>query len=727
MAVGSGTPYNLHTGNGVTVTFGYTFTLLDAADLVVRVAGVVTTAYTVSGLGSPSGGAVTFTTAPANGASVELLRVIGLTRLTDYQNNGDLLAPTLNADFDRLWMAVQGVDYDNAASVRAPFPEQINELPAAAARAERLLGFDGTGQPVAVVPDAQSAAALATALASAGPGEGTAMIQHAPNYVNAAARFLHLKLGEWVSVTDFGAIGDGVANDTDALNNAFASGARLVVGVAGHTYLVRHTGTVSINGTAYRYCVRVPSGVTADGCGATIKSDDAQNSTPLAMFSSTDCAAVDWVIDCNRSAQTTPGTGEIAAILVYANTRPVVDNIRAIECRQYAGRFLANTGGRYDRLVCTGCDADGWSFGTNGTAGELREFDCHVGSVHAEACTQAYGSGYQGNPVIVTAVRSMFGRISGKDCAGGLKLQDSCEDVTVGQAVFKGMTNGSVNSGLKIQGNSGAGLYPKAVIVGQVVCTNTYGNGLRITSVESCAIGSYFGRSNGGGATATGSDKYDVYVDTTSGTGSKTVQIDAVNVDSPTTVGINTLGTGSVNIDRWMVRGATGTAWLDSMGGGTLHGGPGRVIDVSSTLTYAFRSTGAAAGSVGVIDCNAAHSTTQPRVQIALGNYLLSVGPVRLAGGALEGIVTLTNAATSTTVANGSAWRTYVGGTSDYVHPDIQITPIGASARALGSMYVVVEDGSTGTGFAIKHATAGASDRVRYKIGPMTVWSAPTT
>ena len=32
MAVGSGTPYNLHTGNGVTVTFGYTFTLLDAAE-----------------------------------------------------------------------------------------------------------------------------------------------------------------------------------------------------------------------------------------------------------------------------------------------------------------------------------------------------------------------------------------------------------------------------------------------------------------------------------------------------------------------------------------------------------------------------------------------------------------------------------------------------------------------------------------------------------------------
>ena len=36
-----------------------------------------------------------------------LERVIPTYRLTDYQDNGDLLADTVNKDFDRLWMAIQ--------------------------------------------------------------------------------------------------------------------------------------------------------------------------------------------------------------------------------------------------------------------------------------------------------------------------------------------------------------------------------------------------------------------------------------------------------------------------------------------------------------------------------------------------------------------------------------------------------------------------------------------
>lgn len=36
-----------------------------------------------------------------------LERVVPTYRLTDYQDNGDLLADTVNKDFDRLWMAIQ--------------------------------------------------------------------------------------------------------------------------------------------------------------------------------------------------------------------------------------------------------------------------------------------------------------------------------------------------------------------------------------------------------------------------------------------------------------------------------------------------------------------------------------------------------------------------------------------------------------------------------------------
>ena len=90
MAIGSGVPYNSHTGNGVTRTFAYGFTLLDAGDLTVTVAGAATSAYTISGIGNAGGGSITFAVAPPNGAAVLIRRVIDLGRTSEYHTNADL-------------------------------------------------------------------------------------------------------------------------------------------------------------------------------------------------------------------------------------------------------------------------------------------------------------------------------------------------------------------------------------------------------------------------------------------------------------------------------------------------------------------------------------------------------------------------------------------------------------------------------------------------------------
>lgn len=176
MAVGSGIPYSAHTGNGVSTVFAYGFTLLDADDLVVTIDGVSTSAYTVSGIGVAAGGSVTFSSAPASGAEVLLQRVIQLVREAEYQTNGDLQAETVNGDFDRLWMAVQGVDVVARRTLRAPFPEEVTEIPSATSRALQLLGFDADGEPIAVAPTSGSAADLALSLASPGDTKGDAMI-----------------------------------------------------------------------------------------------------------------------------------------------------------------------------------------------------------------------------------------------------------------------------------------------------------------------------------------------------------------------------------------------------------------------------------------------------------------------------------------------------------------------------------------------------------------------
>ena len=64
-----------YTGDNSTASFAYTWPIEKATDLRVKVDGVtqeLTTDYTVSGVGSPSGGSVTFNTAPGTGLSISI-------------------------------------------------------------------------------------------------------------------------------------------------------------------------------------------------------------------------------------------------------------------------------------------------------------------------------------------------------------------------------------------------------------------------------------------------------------------------------------------------------------------------------------------------------------------------------------------------------------------------------------------------------------------------------
>ncbi len=108
MAIPNQTPYNIFTANGISTVFPYEFYLLNAFDLTVSINGVeLTSGFTISGIGNVDGGEVTFLTPPTNGSVILIERVVPTYRLTEYQDNGDLLAETVNKDFDRLWMAIQ--------------------------------------------------------------------------------------------------------------------------------------------------------------------------------------------------------------------------------------------------------------------------------------------------------------------------------------------------------------------------------------------------------------------------------------------------------------------------------------------------------------------------------------------------------------------------------------------------------------------------------------------
>lgn len=238
MSVGSGVPYNAYTGNGLTTVFSYGFTLLDADDLVVTVDGVVTSSYTVSGIGVPAGGSVTFSAAPANGTAVLLQRVIQLVRTTEYQTNGDLQAETVNGDFDRLWMALQNTDAAGTRSLRAPEIGVLPELPAAADRASLLLGFDSSGNPIAVAPTGGSAAALALDLAASDSvAHGTGQIGHLAAGTSATGRTAKARLDAVPMAGDFATLALAAASGRSSLTleaGTYAVSANLNITVPVH-------------------------------------------------------------------------------------------------------------------------------------------------------------------------------------------------------------------------------------------------------------------------------------------------------------------------------------------------------------------------------------------------------------------------------------------------------------------------------------------------------------
>lgn len=155
--------------DGIATKFTIPFLLLSNNDLKVYLNGnQITAGYTLNGVGNPIS-EIVFTTALKG--KLLLQRSIALLRETDYQENGDLLAKTVNQDFDRLYLALQGTAQDNTKALRVPDTEGLAILPLAAGRANKVLAFDGEGQPLLVTTKTGTAEELAVNLADPSSSE----------------------------------------------------------------------------------------------------------------------------------------------------------------------------------------------------------------------------------------------------------------------------------------------------------------------------------------------------------------------------------------------------------------------------------------------------------------------------------------------------------------------------------------------------------------------------
>ncbi len=117
-----------YTGNGSTTVFSFNFRILAATDLVVTKADtdgvetelVLNTDYTVSGVGSYSGGSITLASALTDGYALTIVRQVPITQETDLRNQGSFFAETHEDVFDRLTMVAQQLQEQIDRSAKLP-------------------------------------------------------------------------------------------------------------------------------------------------------------------------------------------------------------------------------------------------------------------------------------------------------------------------------------------------------------------------------------------------------------------------------------------------------------------------------------------------------------------------------------------------------------------------------------------------------------------------------
>lgn len=214
--IGDVAPRVQYLGDGSRVAFTYRFPIFHTSEMELRLDGVVVAGgFTVLGAGSSEGGSVILAAPPAPGSTVTLRRRIRVERSTDFQDNGVLRARTLNDELDRIVATLQEQREEISAALRQD-PAEVGgnfTLPLRAARTNRMLGFDGTGNLVVLPRD--------SGLISA-------------PFPGAVPYTVEDKLTEQLSARDFGATGNGVTEDGPALqasmNAAGASGKMLLIG-----------------------------------------------------------------------------------------------------------------------------------------------------------------------------------------------------------------------------------------------------------------------------------------------------------------------------------------------------------------------------------------------------------------------------------------------------------------------------------------------------------------
>lgn len=226
-----------------TTNFAVPFPIFDISDIEVQIDGVVTTAYTVSATftDGKSSNAVVVLTSPVVNVDVDIYGQRDPRRETNYEANGEGLAKRVGTDIEAVTAVQQEQLRDFGRSIKLPVESGVTYDLAekVAARANKWLGFDGSGNPIAastpggvpvstfmetLLDDTSAAAARDTLLASG------KVLGKSANYTvttSDRAKVINCTAALTLSLPAAGSAGDGF------FIHAFANGGAVVIDPAG--------------------------------------------------------------------------------------------------------------------------------------------------------------------------------------------------------------------------------------------------------------------------------------------------------------------------------------------------------------------------------------------------------------------------------------------------------------------------------------------------------------
>ena len=360
-------------GNGSTVLFPTGFEFFDSDELLVykrvTATGVETlqiegTDYTVTG-GAGAEGTVDFTVdtdsfgdpyPPPATEEVHIIRNTDRNQPEDLTPSQVLPSAAIERGMDRSVMRDQDDELQVSKALRAPITDSSGldmELPSSVARASKVLGFDSAGEPVATTQADQSA------LTVVATGSTTART-HAERW------------GEVANVKDFGAIGNGVVDDTAAIQAAINS-----LSAGGTAFFPKGTYLVSENGST-GYCVLINASMRIVGAGlleTTIKVAASQDTNIFSATSINGIYVGYLTVDGNKSNQS--ATDNRALYFLTCDDLDF-EYVRVVNATGH-GFFISAGGGapstasfaRFNHCISkdngkTGAATDGSGFATNG-------------------------------------------------------------------------------------------------------------------------------------------------------------------------------------------------------------------------------------------------------------------------------------------------------------------------------------------------------------------------